>query len=416
MSKRSMSSNDAGKTQRTILGGLSGLVIVAIVLFIQYGLGIDILNEDENADTGSPVVDVPDDAPPDDVAPVNLTTIPGGYDGGWFQLYFTEPINSTNEADFAGAPIEQALVDAINGATSSVDAAIFELNSQPITDALLAAHGRGVRVRVVTDDEHGLDIIEAPDSTVPALESAGIAVRSDSPRNSLMHNKFFVIDGLFVWTGSTNITHNGMYNNNNNAMLIRSSRLAGLFTEEFEELFAGEFGTTSPANDVSITVEGTQIEVFFESEGDAERRLWELVDSASDVRFMAFSFTDSLRWSDGGTERSVMERMVERSAAGALQWQGIVEASSRSYVEPLYCVAPDRIHQDGNPDILHHKLMIIDESIVVMGSFNFSNSAATSNDENLLIIHNPTIASAYLSEFAQRWQESNAMPADAFDC
>jgi phosphatidylserine/phosphatidylglycerophosphate/cardiolipin synthase-like enzyme len=51
-----------------------------------------------------------------------------------------------------------------------------------------------------------------------------------------------------------------------------------------------------------------------------------------------------------------------------------------------------------------------------MGSFNFSDSAATRNDENVLIIHSPSIANVYLSEFAQRWRESKAMPASAFDC
>ncbi len=417
--------SDSDKTQRTVIGGLSGLVIIVIALFVQYGLGIDVFNIEED-DAGSPVIDLdgadPDAPPPlpdiEDIAPIELQRIPGGYDGGWFQLYFTEPINSTREEDFQGSPIEQALVDAIDGASASVDAALFELNSQPVTDALIAAHERGVRVRVVTDDEHGFDIIEAPDSTVPDLEDAGIPIVTDDPRTALMHNKFFVIDGLYVWTGSMNVTHNGIYNNNNNAMLIRSSRLAALYSQEFEELFAGQFGTTSPVEtNLRVTIEGTPIEVYFESEGNAEQRLWELIDTAQSVRFMAFSFTDSLAWKDAsGREHSVMQRLAERAAAGELQWQGIVEASSRSFTAPLYCVDPARIRQDGNPNILHHKVMIINDATVVMGSFNFSRSAATSNDENLLIIHNPSIASAYLSEFAQRWRESRPMPADAFDC
>lgn len=406
------------KTERTALGGASGILIIAIILFVQYGLGIDILNVDEEAE-------VPTAAPPVDlgeITPVTLQPIPGGYDGEWFQLYFTEPINSTNKADFTGAPIENALVAAIDEAQQRIDATLFEMNSEPVAQALIAAHERGVQVRIVADDEHGFDIIESPDSLIFDLEDAGIPVVADDHRSSgyLMHNKFFVFDGQKVWTGSTNITNNGMYNNNNNALLIRSARLAQYYTAEFEEMFNDKkFGKTSPVEtDLVVNIDGTLIEVYFESEGEAGQRLWELIRDAHTVRFMAFSFTDSLVWTDSsdGESYSVMGLLRDRAAAGAIEWQGIIEASSRSFTKPLYCVDSQRMRQDGNPDILHHKVFIIDDSIVVTGSFNFSNSAATRNDENLLIIHSESIANAYLSEFAKRWRESQEMPASAFDC
>ncbi|MCD4687231.1 MAG: hypothetical protein K8S97_14985, partial [Anaerolineae bacterium] len=86
---------NTSKTQRTVLGGLSGLIIIIIVLFLQYGLGIDLLEED-GKDTGTtdPGIDQPVDVFPPviDLGPdINLTPIPGGYDGGWFQVYFTNP-------------------------------------------------------------------------------------------------------------------------------------------------------------------------------------------------------------------------------------------------------------------------------------------------------------------------------------
>ncbi len=48
---------------------------------------------------------------------------------------------------------------------------------------------------------------------------------------------------------------------------------------------------------------------------------------------------------------------------------------------------------------MHHKVIIIDERIVIFGSFNFSDNANTQNDENLLIVENPDIARAFKSEF-----------------
>jgi phosphatidylserine/phosphatidylglycerophosphate/cardiolipin synthase-like enzyme len=69
------------------------------------------------------------------------------------------------------------------------------------------------------------------------------------------------------------------------------------------------------------------------------------------------------------------------------------------------------VRQDGNPDILHHKVFIIDNETVVIGSFNFSASARDNNNENLLIINNPDIANA----FTQEWQELYSLGRDIPD-
>ena len=57
------------------------------------------------------------------------------------------------------------------------------------------------------------------------------------------------------------------------------------------------------------------------------------------------------------------------------------------------------VRLDGNPKSMHHKVIIIDGEIVVTGSYNFSKSAKTKNDENTLILHSPEIAELYIEEF-----------------
>ncbi|RPI92057.1 MAG: hypothetical protein EHM39_13945, partial [Chloroflexi bacterium] len=330
--------------------------------------------------------------------------IPGGIDGGWYQLYFTSPINTTDPSRFTGAPLENALVKVIDGAQQKIDMAVFEFNSQPVTDALLRAkQQRNVQIRVVTDGDHGL---ESPTSTLDQLETAGIPIKSDGTRGALMHNKFFVIDGLYVWTGSTNITVNDIYNNNNSSIFIRSSQLAQDYTDEFNELFAGQFGITSPNTvaNPSINNNGTQIETLFEAEGNVPARIVQLVNNSSSIRFMAFSLT----------RYDIMNAMLARMQAGA-DVVGIVEASSRRFAAPLFCGGVD-IKQDGNPDVLHHKIFIFNGQTVVIGSFNFSDSAANQNDENTLIITNPDIAQAYLQEFERRWAEAQTVPLSNFGC
>jgi phosphatidylserine/phosphatidylglycerophosphate/cardiolipin synthase-like enzyme len=57
------------------------------------------------------------------------------------------------------------------------------------------------------------------------------------------------------------------------------------------------------------------------------------------------------------------------------------------------------VYLDGNPGQMHHKVFIIDQKIVITGSYNFSFSAETQNDENVVIFFDPQIAAQYLAEF-----------------
>ncbi len=52
---------------------------------------------------------------------------------------------------------------------------------------------------------------------------------------------------------------------------------------------------------------------------------------------------------------------------------------------------------------MHHKVIILDRRYVITGSFNFSNSADQSNDENLIIIDDPVLAQLFIDEFELRW-------------
>ena len=57
------------------------------------------------------------------------------------------------------------------------------------------------------------------------------------------------------------------------------------------------------------------------------------------------------------------------------------------------------VTKDKNPATMHHKVFIIDSSIVITGSMNPSKSGDTRNDENILIIHDKAIAKEYIEEF-----------------
>lgn len=161
------------------------------------------------------------------LAPIEL---PAGYgaDGGWIQIYFTNPQSPLASQKTGG--IDGPLADAIDSAKLSVDVAIYSLSLNSVRDALLRAHDRGARVRLVMESDN-LDRADPQ-----KLKDAGIPILGDR-REGLMHNKFTIIDGSEVWVGGMNYTDSGAYEDNNVLIRIRSVKMAENYTKEFEEMF-----------------------------------------------------------------------------------------------------------------------------------------------------------------------------------
>ena len=317
--------------------------------------------------------------------------------GDYWSVYFSAPDGSYDSEDHSGG-IDVPLAAAMDTARVSLDIAAFELNNPLLAEAILAAAARGLRVRVVTDDEHGL---RASDGLIDQLQTAGIPVVDDG-RSALMHNKFVLIDALSVWTGSMNLTVNGVDRHNNNLLELRSAEAARRYQAEFDEMFAqGRFGPRSPQGETApVETETGRIAIYFGPEDDLAAALVDALAGAREsIRFMAFSFT----LDDLGAA-------LLRQAAAGVTVQGVFERvgseSVWSELGPLYCAGLE-MRQDGNPFLLHHKVFIIDDETVVTGSANFSANGTESNDENLLVIEDPALAAAYAAEFARRRDEAS---------
>jgi len=136
---------------------------------------------------------------------------------GAIEVRFTRP-NLAGPQTLRGGP-EAALVEAIDGAERSVDMAIYDLDLASVRQALLRAWRRDVNVRLVVESDN----LDNPE--MHALIAAGIPVVADG-RDPLMHDKFTVIDGDEVWTGSMNYTVNDAYYNDNNLIRLLSAAAA----------------------------------------------------------------------------------------------------------------------------------------------------------------------------------------------
>jgi phosphatidylserine/phosphatidylglycerophosphate/cardiolipin synthase-like enzyme len=312
----------------------------------------------------------------------------------WYSIYFTQP-TSPIARSYRGGP-DETLAAAIDQARVSVDAAVYDLNLWSVRDALVSAHRRGVTVRMVTESDN-MDEQEIQD-----LKDAGIEVLGDR-HEGLMHDKFVVIDRNEVWTGSMNFTTGGGYLDNNNLMRIRSSKLAEAYIQEFEQMFVNDrFGSEklpSTAN-TSITINGSLIEVSFSPEdGTLEHILNAISQAHESIYFLAYSFTsDALsqalidKAKAGVTVRGIFDKDQYRSNSGT-EYDNLRNAGIAVYL-------------DANPQLMHHKVIIIDQQVVITGSYNFSNNAEHNNDENTLIIHNQDIAAQFLAEFQLIYEQA----------
>lgn len=322
------------------------------------------------------------------VETVELPPTEGSLD--WIDIYFSEP-EAANADSYRGGP-DAELAAAIDTAQQSVDVAIHDLNLWSIRDALLDAERRGVRVRIVVESSN-MDRGELQELS----DEIGLVEDFGEGR---MHNKFVVIDGQEVWTGSMNFTTTGAYRNRNHLLRIESEALAIVYLAEFEEMYSDQdFGAQSPAGPGFLTtVLGHSLEVYFSPDDGTLERLVELVNGAQDeLLFMAFSFTAD----------ELAEAILEAEARGVMV-RGVFEGSqvaSNTGGEWGYLDSQNlNIRQDGQRGEMHHKVLIIDGQIVVAGSYNFSRSAEERNDENTLVIASQLVAELFLAEFEEIWE------------
>ena len=64
------------------------------------------------------------------------------------------------------------------------------------------------------------------------------------------------------------------------------------------------------------------------------------------------------------------------------------------------------VRRDSNPDLMHHKFLVVDDKTVATGSFNWTFSADNFHDENLVIIHSSEVATQFHGEFVRVWDLS----------
>jgi phosphatidylserine/phosphatidylglycerophosphate/cardiolipin synthase-like enzyme len=345
---------------------------------------------------------------------------------GQIIVYFNKSVDTTLAIWMkaqGNVNLKDKLIQRINQARYSIDVCFYNLSTdtqgrvgREIANALISAKSRGVKVRFIIDSSK---IDNAP---VKDLINAGIPVLASRYGGGIMHNKFAVFDYRdnsswaddWVWTGSWNATVQGTYTDFQNVIEIQDRALAGAFTKEFEEMWGGSGDTPNVANakfGINKTddtphvfnIKGKRVEVYFSPSDKIASKITKALSTAEKSIFYALlTFT-----------RSDLAETLKNKANIGVVVKGILDNNTdqgsqynflKSFSEVL--IDTDRSAQ------FHHKYCLVDpthiysEPILITGSYNWSNSAETSNDENIVIIWDTLVVNLYLQEFVARYKQN----------
>lgn len=266
------------------------------------------------------------------------------------------------------------LTDLIRNA-SSVVCAFYDLKSEDVINELMTKNN--LQLVIDSSNAKGLNL--------KYVTNYG---------KQLMHNKFCIFDNKTVLTGSFNPTKKAKVNDNN-MIVLHSKYFAENYQAEFDELFNKRFGSGGKVDYPIIHLNGIKFENYFCPEDSCKDHVLEGLERARDnIRFMTFSFTDD----------DIGNLLIKKHNQG-VDVTGLFEKfqnSTWNEYEKLKQNGLD-VNWDENKNNMHHKVFIIDEKVVITGSYNPTKSANTVNDENIVVIHDKDIAQKYLIEFERVW-------------
>ena len=113
-----------------------------------------------------------------------------------------------------GTDCENNIIAAINDA-QKMEIAVYSITNSNITDAIIAAHNRGARIRIVTDRTQA----KVKGSLIEEIKASGIPVLTNH-KHKIEHNKFAVFDDVHVVSGSYNWTTNASKYNSENCLFF----------------------------------------------------------------------------------------------------------------------------------------------------------------------------------------------------
>lgn len=369
-------------------------VALCVVVIFNYG------SKDDTSDTAV-------------LAPARIINIQQDFSA---KFYFN---NTFGNADFS-----KAIIKAIDESKKSVEVAVYSMNHTAIRDALYRAAKRGVSVTLIFSDrkitQHNKLFVNMPRE----IRRIDIASNSAASSGSLMHHKFILVDrgvkSQRLFFGSYNFTE--LQEKYDPSFLMETTRpeLVDIFGEEFTRLTEGAHGHIKFKNNFNpfaalIKYPQGDLEIWFSPQsyrGGLRNRLLSLIRGAQkSINILVWDITDKeiARALVLAAHTKPVEMLVDDvnfSTQGSVapfiesekKFRGLDKLNILTDVRRNEELAKDFNMKDFN-SFLHHHLLLVDDTIAVFGTSNWSTNGFYNNDESTMVTTIPSIVKSFKETF-----------------
>lgn len=169
-----------------------------------------------------------------------------------------------------------------------------------------------------------------------------------------------------------------------------------IFLSLFILLFIHTFFKTSLIRGETISESTSQIKVLFSPQDNCAQEIISTINNARNYVYVAMYFF---------TSRPIAQALIDVSARG-VDVRVCMDGSEPSYEysKGLYLENKNiPVKVITGKGIMHNKFCVIDDEVIITGSYNWTARADLENDENLLIIYSRETAKKYKEEFERLW-------------
>jgi cardiolipin hydrolase len=145
----------------------------------------------------------------------------------------TDSDGASSQAFFSpGEAPRDRIKTLLSGARTSLDICVFTITDDGISKEIARAHQRGIKVRVITDNDKSHD----RGSDIEKLSAIGVPLVVDQTE-AHMHHKFAIVDGRRLLNGSYNWTRSAYRVNEENLLVTDDTTLVSEYQREFNSLW-----------------------------------------------------------------------------------------------------------------------------------------------------------------------------------
>lgn len=267
--------------------------------------------------------------------------------------------------------LEQALIKSIESSQSSIAISVYSFSDKGIIRALRKKAEEGIKIEVTVDPtaSRGIEKKLGPLIKIFPVKSKG-----------LMHQKLIVIDDKKVWLGSANLTQDALRSQSNLMQEVTSAPLAAFVKEKIKSLYTPGRKKKFPHKVFSYN--NQNLEFWFLPDDDkASIKIKDLIRSSQkSIKIAMYTFTrlDFAEALIKAEERGVnVEVILDQSQC---------DGACQRLVNKLKHSAVKLYGSDGSA-LMHNKLMIIDDQILVNGSANWTKAAFNQNEDYFFVLY-----------------------------